>query len=89
MLDLNETQSGVVTVLFEYARANQLNLVNLDDFKSLLQFAQTDRGNQLIAAQFGGIASTSIGTIVRKIIELESQGGKQFLVSLPLLFKIC
>ncbi|HAT6978484.1 TPA: DUF853 family protein [Legionella pneumophila] len=78
MLDLNDTQAGVVTVLFEYAKANQLNLVNLDDFKSLLQFAQTDRGNELIAAQYGGIASTSIGTIVRKIIELESQGGKQF-----------
>lgn len=78
MLDLNDTQAGVVTVLFEFAKANELGLINLDDFKSLLQFAQTDKGNTQIASQYGGIASPSIGTIVRKIIELESQGGKQF-----------
>lgn len=78
MLDLNETQSGVVTVLFEYAKVNSLDLINLDDFKALLQFAQSDKGKAVIEAQFGGVSSASLGTIARKIIELEAQGGQQF-----------
>lgn len=78
MLDLNETQTGVVTVLFEYAKTNNLALIDLADFRALLQFVQTDAGKAEIAANFGGVAATSVGAIVRKIIELEAQGGNQF-----------
>jgi len=78
MLDINETQEGVVTVLFEYAKEKKLPLIDLADLKSLLQEVQTDRGSKEIEAQFGSVASSSVGTIMRKIIELESQGGQEF-----------
>jgi DNA helicase HerA-like ATPase len=78
MLDINETQEGVVTILFEYAKQAQLPLIDLADFKSLLGYVQTGEGNKKIEAQFGAVASASVSTIMRKIIELESQGGMEF-----------
>lgn len=78
MLDVNETQAGVITVLFEYAKSKNLPLIDLADIKALLQFVQTEAGKAEIEGQFGGVASASVGTIVRKIIELEAQGGNQF-----------
>lgn len=78
MLDLNETQAGVVTIVFEYAKLNQIPLVDLDDFKSLLQYAQSDAGKADIEKEFGGVASSTIGTIMRKLIELDAQGGDSF-----------
>jgi DNA helicase HerA-like ATPase len=78
LLELNDTQSGVVTVLFEYANDNQLLLIDLNDFKSLLKFSQTDMGQQQIEKQYGKVSGASISTIMRKIIELESQGGEYF-----------
>lgn len=78
MLDVNDTQEGVVTVLFEYAKQQQLPLIGLDDLKSLLQFVQTDAGKNTIEASYGAVAASSVGTIMRKIIELETQGGDAF-----------
>ncbi|KTD19138.1 putative ATPase [Legionella lansingensis] len=78
MLDVNETQAGVITVLFEYAKTKDLPLIDLADFKALLQYVQTESGKAEVEAQFGGIATASVGTIVRKIIELEAEGGQQF-----------
>lgn len=78
MLDVNDTQAGVITVLFEYAKSKGLHLVDLNDFKDLLQYVQTDAGKADIEGQFGGVASSSVGTIVRKVIELEAQGGDEF-----------
>ncbi|CEG58112.1 helicase HerA-like domain-containing protein [Legionella fallonii] len=78
MLGINETQEGVVTVLFEYAKTEQLPLITLADLKSILQFVQTDEGKAKIEAQFGNVAASSTGTIMRKIIELETQGGDEF-----------
>lgn len=78
MLDVNETQEGVVTILFEYAKKEKLSLIDLDDLKSLLQFVQSDAGQKKIEEQFGAVASSSVGTIMRKIIELETQGGDEF-----------
>ncbi|KTD08029.1 helicase HerA-like domain-containing protein [Legionella jamestowniensis] len=78
MLDVNDTQEGVITILFEYAKSKNLPLIDLADIKALLQYVQTDAGKEEIEGQFGGVASSSVGTIVRKIIELEAQGGNQF-----------
>ncbi|MBA2711697.1 MAG: DUF853 family protein [Tatlockia sp.] len=78
MLDVNETQAGVITILFEYAKANNLPLIDLADIKSLLQFVQSDEGKAKIEAKFGGVSGATVGTIMRKIIELESQGGDKF-----------
>lgn len=78
MLDVNETQGGVITVLFEYAREAKIPLVTLDDFKALLRYVQTPAGKTAIEGSYGAVASASIGAVSRKIIELESQGGDQF-----------
>lgn len=75
MLQLNDTQAGVLTILFEYAKSKQLALIDLTDLKKLLQFAQTDQGNAELAQQFGAVASSSLGILMRKIIELEAQDG--------------
>ncbi|KTD17591.1 helicase HerA-like domain-containing protein [Legionella jordanis] len=78
MLDVNETQAGVLTIVFEYAKSKNLPLIDLADMKSLLQFLQSDAGKQEVESAFGGMAATSVGAIVRKIVELEAQGANQF-----------
>lgn len=78
MLDLNDTQSGVITILFEYAKAGKLPLVDLADMKALLRFAQSEEGKSALASEFGAVASASLGTILRNIIDLEAQGGADF-----------
>jgi uncharacterized protein len=78
MFDVNETQEGVITILFAYAKQENVPLIDLADLKSLLHFMQTAEGNKKIGVQFGAVASASVSTILRKIIELESQGGADF-----------
>ncbi|QRN04786.1 DUF853 family protein [Legionella sp. MW5194] len=78
MLDVNETQTGVVTILFEYAKDRQLPLTDLNDFKAILQYMQSDEGNTDVEARYGSVSTASVGSIMRKIIELEAQGGGDF-----------
>ncbi len=78
MLGTNETQAGVITIIFEYAKDNSMPLIDLQDFKALLQYIQSKKGNAEIESQYGSVASASIGSIMRKIVELESQGGQHF-----------
>lgn len=77
MLGLNETQEGVVTVLFQYAKEARLPLVDLADMKSVLKYVQTAEGKENIESNFGRVSSSSVGAIVRNLIELESQGGDE------------
>lgn len=77
ILDLNETQSGIVAMLFKYADDNGLLLLDLKDFKALLKFA-TEDGKAELQKEYGNISTASIGTILRKIVELESQGAEHF-----------
>jgi len=77
ILDLNDTQSGIVAVLFKYADDKKLPLLDLKDFKQLLQYA-TEGGKVEIQKQYGNVPSASASTILRKIIELESQGAEVF-----------
>ena len=78
MLGVNDTQEGVVALLFQYAKQNNLPLIDLSDVKSLLQFVQSDNGKAQIESSYGSVAASSIGAIMRKIIELEGQGGGDF-----------
>ena len=77
ILELNDTQAGVVAVLFKYADDKQLPLLDLKDFKQLLHFA-TNEGKDEIKKLYGNLSSASTSTILRKIIELESQGAELF-----------
>ncbi|ESU29551.1 hypothetical protein FLJC2902T_00160 [Flavobacterium limnosediminis JC2902] len=77
ILDLNDTQGGVVAVIFKYCDDNKIPLLDLKDFKKVLQFA-TDEGKEEFEANYGRISTASTGSILRKVIELEQQGGDLF-----------
>jgi DNA helicase HerA-like ATPase len=77
ILDLNDTQSGVIALIFKWADDNKLPLLNLDDMKKALQYA-INEGKENIKEEYGALSTSSVGTILRKIIELEQQGGDIF-----------
>lgn len=77
ILELNETQGGIVSIIFKYADDNNFPLLDLKDFKRMLQYA-TDEGKEIIEKEYGKVSEASVATILRKIIELETQGGEVF-----------
>jgi len=77
ILDLTETQEGIVAVVFKYCDDNKLPLLDLKDFKKVLQYA-TQEGKKEFAKDYGRISTSSTGTILRKLIELEQQGADLF-----------
>ncbi|MFN8310165.1 MAG: helicase HerA-like domain-containing protein [Chitinophagales bacterium] len=77
ILELNETQQSVVALLFKYCDDNKLPLLDLKDFKKVLNFA-TAEGAEEIEKTYGKVSSATTATILRKIIELEQQGGEKF-----------
>lgn len=77
ILELNDTQQGVVALVFRYSDTHHLPLLDLKDFKRVLQFI-TNEGKSAIEKEFGQVSSASVNTIMRKIIELEQQGAEQF-----------
>jgi len=77
MLDLNETQTSIISILFQYAKENDLLLLDLADIKQLISYAQNE-GKKTIESTYGGVSASSLKSILRRIIELESQGGDEF-----------
>lgn len=77
ILDLTVTQEGIVAVVFKYCDDNKLPLLDLNDFKKVLQYA-TGEGKKEFQQEYGRISTSSTGTILRKIIELEQQGADLF-----------
>lgn len=77
ILDLTVTQEGIVAVVFKYCDDNKLPLLDLKDFKKVLQYA-TGEGKKEFQKDYGRISTSSTGTILRKIIELEQQGADLF-----------
>ncbi len=77
ILDLNDTQGGFVAMIFKYCDDNQLPLLDLKDFIKVLQFV-SDEGKAELEKTYGKISTTSTGTILRKVIELQQQGADMF-----------
>ncbi|MGG5576850.1 helicase HerA-like domain-containing protein [Myroides sp. C15-4] len=77
ILELNDTQGGIVALLFKFAADHQLELVDLKDFKKLLQYL-TNEGKSEIENEYGRISPASTNAILRKVIELEQQGAELF-----------
>ncbi|MEZ5056229.1 MAG: helicase HerA-like domain-containing protein [Saprospiraceae bacterium] len=77
IMDLNDTQSGVVAVIFKYCDDNHMPLLDLKDFKKVLQYVQ-DEGKDEFEEAYGRISSASTGAIMRKVVELEQQGADIF-----------
>ena len=77
ILELNATQSGLMSVIFQYCDNNNLPLLDLKDLKKTLQFISNE-GKEDIEKDYGKVSSASTGTILRKIVELEQQGADVF-----------
>jgi DNA helicase HerA-like ATPase len=77
ILDLNETQSSFVSLIFKFCDDERLPLLDLKDFKKVLQYIG-EEGKEAIEKNYGKITTTSTGIILRKIIELEQQGAEMF-----------
>ena len=77
ILDLNETQQGIMAVVFKYCDDKKLPLLDLKDMKKILQFS-IEEGKDEIEKNYGRMSPASISTIMRKILEIEQQGADQF-----------
>ncbi|WP_418263989.1 helicase HerA-like domain-containing protein [Flavobacterium faecale] len=77
ILDLNDTQSGVISIIFKYCDDNKMPLLDLKDIKKVINYI-TEEGKDEITKLYGKISTSTTGTILRKIIELEQQGADLF-----------
>jgi uncharacterized protein len=77
ILDLNDTQSGVVSVIFKFCDDKQMPLLDLKDIKKVINYI-TEEGKAEIEENYGKISTSTTGILLRKIIELEQQGGDIF-----------
>lgn len=77
ILGLNDTQGGFVAMIFKYCDDKKLPLLDLKDFIKVLQFVGNE-GKAEMEKEYGKISTTSVGTILRKVIELQQQGADVF-----------
>jgi DNA helicase HerA-like ATPase len=77
VLGLNDTQSGVMSVIFKYCDDNKMPLLDLKDIKKVINYL-TEEGKDEITKNYGRISTSTTGIILRKIIELEQQGAALF-----------
>ena len=75
MLDLNETQSGVLNLVFKVADDNGLLLLDLKDLRAMLAFVGENAKE--FTTDYGNVSAASIGAIQRGLLTLESQGGER------------
>jgi DNA helicase HerA-like ATPase len=73
ILELNENQEGVVSLVFKYCQDKNLPLIDLQDFRAVLQHLMKVDPKELNA--YGAISPASVGVILRELLELEQQGG--------------
>ena len=76
LLELNDTQEGVLNMVFKIADENGLLLLDLKDLRSMLQYV-ADNADQF-KTQYGNISAASAGAIQRSLLALESQGADKF-----------
>ena len=76
LMGLNDTQTGILNIIFRVADDRGLLLYDLKDLRSLLSYVSTN-AKQLITS-YGNIAPQSVGAISRALLELENQGANQF-----------
>jgi len=74
---LNDTQGGLLAIIFKYCDDNKLPLLDLKDFIKVLQYVGNE-GKAEIEKDYGKVSTTSTGTILRKVIELQQQGADVF-----------
>ena len=76
LMDLNATQTDILTIIFKIADDQNLLLIDTKDLKSMLQYVSENSAE--FSAQYGNIAKQSAATILRNVVALEAQGAEQF-----------
>ncbi|MET3392176.1 DNA helicase HerA-like ATPase [Variovorax sp. 1140] len=76
MLDVNETQAGVLNLVFKIADDNGLLLLDLKDLRAMLQYV--GENSSQFTTQYGNISAASVGAIQRGLLQIETQGGDKF-----------
>ena len=76
LMDLNDTQTDIMSIVFKIADDQQLLLIDTKDLKALLQ--HVSENNKEYAEEYGNIAKQSVGAILRSLVALEAQGADQF-----------
>ena len=76
LFNLNETQQGVLTLVFKIADDNGLLLLDMKDLSEMLRFVGDNAKN--FTVQYGNVSAASIGAIQRALLEIEQQGGNSF-----------
>jgi DNA helicase HerA-like ATPase len=77
VLDLNETQTSILALVFKYCDDNDLPLLDLKDLGTTLKFLSSDEGKPILA-DYGGMSSASVGVLLRSIVVLEQEGADVF-----------
>ena len=77
VLDLNETQTSILSLIFKYCDDNHLPLLDLADLATTLKYLASDEGKPILD-EYGGMSSASVGVLLRSIIVLEQEGVDAF-----------
>ena len=77
VLDLNETQTSILALIFKYCDDNDLPLLDLKDLEAMLKYLSSDEGKPILA-EYGGMSSASVGVLLRSMIVLEQEGADIF-----------
>ena len=77
VLDLNDTQTSILSLIFKYCDDNELPLLDLADLSTTLRFLGSDAGKPVLD-EYGGMSSASLGVLLRSIVTLEQQGADIF-----------
>ncbi len=76
LLDLNETQEGVLQIIFRYADENGLLLLDFEDLSALL--AWSNENSAELSGKYGNVTKPSVGSIQRQLLSFEAQGANHF-----------
>ena len=77
VLDLNETQTSILSLVFKYCDDNDLPLLDLKDLEATLKFLASDEGKPILA-DYGGMSPASVGVLLRSLVVLEQEGADTF-----------
>ena len=77
VLDLNETQTSILSLVFKYCDDNDLPLLDLPDLATTLKFLASEDGKPILA-EYGGMSSASVGVLLRSLVVLEQEGADVF-----------
>lgn len=79
VLELNDTQESIMSIIFKFCKDQQLPLLDLLDLRKVLQYVtESEEGKSKLNSDYGTISPASLGAILRKIVALEQQGASKF-----------